>query len=174
MKKKNWRKTAGLVIVSLFLAGASLPAAAAEEALDLKDGAYSVRVELQGGSGKSTITSPTVLTVKDGVGTARIEWSSPHYDYMKVEDETYQPVHTEGNSVFEIPVTVFDEPIPVIADTTAMSTPHEVEYTLLFDGGSLKAEKTLVLQQRIAFFVLVAASGATVFWINQKKRKKVS
>ena len=36
------------------------------------------------------------------------------------------------HSVFEIPVEVFDEGIDVIGDTTAMSTPHEVEYTLTF------------------------------------------
>ena len=56
---------------------------------------------------------------------------------MKVEDEQYLPVNEEGNSVFEIPVTVFDEPLEVTADTTAMSRPHEVEYTLTFASSSV-------------------------------------
>ena len=42
--------------------------------------------------------------------------------------------------MFEIPVTVFDRKMAVAADTTAMSTPHEIEYTLLFDSSSIKTE----------------------------------
>lgn len=100
--------------------------------VDMADGEYDVEVTLEGGSGKATVSSPAVLVVKDGKAYARIEWSSPNYDYMKVVGEKYDPVNTEGNSVFEIPVTVFDEKMDVIADTTAMSTPHEIEYTLTF------------------------------------------
>lgn len=51
---------------------------------------------------------------------------------MKIGNETYHPVNAEGNSVFEIPVTAFDKEMPVIADTIAMSTPHEIEYSLTF------------------------------------------
>ena len=99
-----------------------------------KDGAKILEptTDTEGGSGKATVSSPAVLVVKDGKAYARIEWSSPNYDYMKVGGEKYDPVNTEGNSVFEIPVTVFDEKMDVIADTTAMSTPHEIEYTLTF------------------------------------------
>ena len=43
-----------------------------------EDGEYSVSVELAGGSGKASVTSPTLLTVKDGVPVARIQWSSPN------------------------------------------------------------------------------------------------
>ena len=32
----------------------------------------------------------------------------------------------------------FDKPVTVIADTTAMSEPHEIEYTLTFDSSSVK------------------------------------
>lgn len=61
---------------------------------------------------------------------------------MKVGDVQYDPVNEEGNSVFQIPVTVFDEPMEVVADTTAMSVPHEIEYTLTFNSASLKSEKS--------------------------------
>ncbi len=37
------------------------------------------------------------------------------------------------NSVFKIPVADLDEKLDVVADTTAMSKPHEIEYTLLFE-----------------------------------------
>ena len=58
-------------------------------------------------------------------------------DYMMVDGDKYLPVNTEGNSTFEIPVSVFDEPMTVIGDTTAMSVPHEVEYTLTFASESV-------------------------------------
>ena len=55
---------------------------------------------------------------------------------MIVDDVHYDPVTLEGGSTFEIPVVAFDEPLTVIGDTTAMSQPHEVEYTFTFDSES--------------------------------------
>ena len=46
---------------------------------------------------------------------------------------------TEPGSTFEIPVAAFDTELTVIGDTTAMSTPHEIEYTLNFDSATLTA-----------------------------------
>ncbi|MDO5423661.1 MAG: hypothetical protein Q4F41_08050 [Eubacteriales bacterium] len=106
----------------------------------VSDGTYTIAVTLGGGSGKSTVTSPCKLEVKDGVMTATIEWSSPYYDYMLVDGEKYEPVNTEGNSVFEIPVSALDEELAVTADTTAMSEPHEIDYTLTFDSASMTQE----------------------------------
>lgn len=109
------------------------------ESLELADGMYTAEVTLAGGSGKASVESPANLTVKDGKVTAEIIWSSPNYDYMLVGEEKYLPVNTEGNSVFEIPVAAFDWRLPVKADTTAMSEPHEISYTLRFDADSVKA-----------------------------------
>lgn len=113
-------------------------AADTAEAPVLEDGEYSADVTLEGGSGKATVTSPAVIRSSGGSQIAVIEWSSPHYDYMIVDGEKYLPVNEDGNSVFEIPVLAFDTPMQVIADTTAMSEPHEIEYTLTFDSGSIK------------------------------------
>ena len=106
--------------------------------VDLEDGTYTAEVTLEGGSGRASIESPATLTVKDGKVTASIVWSSPNYDYMLVNDEKYLPVNTEGNSAFEIPVAAFDTALDVIADTVAMSKPHEIEYTLAFDSSTIK------------------------------------
>ena len=114
--------------------------AAAAAHADLEDGEYTIDVTLKGGSGKSTIVSPAALSVRDGQACARIEWSSPNYDYMKIGDETYYPVNDDGNSVFEIPVSVFNEAMEVVADTTAMGNPHEISYTLTFDLDSAEKE----------------------------------
>lgn len=104
----------------------------------IEDGSYQVELSMEGGSGRAQITSPAELTAADGEMTARIEWSSPNYDYMIVAGEKYMPVNTDGNSVFEIPVAALDEPIEVIGDTVAMSTPHEVEYTITFHADTLQ------------------------------------
>ncbi len=106
---------------------------------DLTDGSYSVELTLEGGSGRSGIASPATITIKAQKVTASIEWSSPNYDYMLVDGEKYLPVNTEGDSVFEIPVAAFDEPLTVIGDTVAMSKPHEVEYTLTFHSNTIRA-----------------------------------
>ena len=108
------------------------------ESLSLADGTYTVAVKLEGGSGKASVQSPAKLTVTDGKATAEIVWGSNHYDYMIVGDEKYLPVSTEEYSVFEIPVAGFDYPMPVSADTTAMSTPHEIAYTLYFDSSTIQ------------------------------------
>ena len=96
------------------------------------DGAYTAAVVLEGGSGRATVDSPAALTVAEGKMTATIVWSSPNYDYMIVDGEKYLPTNTEGNSTFEIPVSALGTPLAVTADTVAMSTPHEIEYTLTF------------------------------------------
>ena len=106
-----------------------------ETGWEFQDGTYQMEVELLGGSGRASVTSPAKVEIKDGKAVATLEWSSPNYDYMVVNGEKYLPVNTEGNSVFRIPVEAFDRDITVIADTVAMSTPHEIEYTLNFHAG---------------------------------------
>ena len=103
------------------------------EGQTLADGNYAIEVVLSGGSGKASVESPTRLTVEQGECFAQITWSSPNYDYMIVDGKTYYNENTQGgNSTFRIPILVFDEEMPVIADTVAMGSPHEIPYTLLF------------------------------------------
>ncbi|MCQ4836424.1 hypothetical protein NE556_14560 [[Clostridium] symbiosum] len=108
------------------------------ESLALKDGIYTAEVTLGGGSGRASVESPARLRVENGQAFATIVWGSANYDYMKVDDVKYETVNAEGNSAFEIPVTGFDWKIPVIADTIAMSEPHEIDYTLAFDSSTIK------------------------------------
>ena len=103
------------------------------------DGTYTCAVTLEGGSGRATVKSPAALTVADGALTATIVWSSPNYDYMLIDGEKYLPTNTEGNSTFVIPVAALDTALAVTADTVAMSTPHEIDYTLTFDSATLAA-----------------------------------
>ena len=114
----------------------NVEAQAAEAVETPADGSYTCEVTLEGGSGRATVDSPAALTVADGKMTATIVWSSPNYDYMIVDSEKYLPTNTEGNSTFEIPVSALGTPLSVVADTVAMSTPHEIEYTLTFSAPS--------------------------------------
>ena len=114
----------------------NVEAQAAEAVETPADGSYTCEVTLEGGSGRATVDSPAALTVADGKMTATIAWSSPNYDYMVVDGEKYLPTNTEGNSTFEIPVSALGVPLSVVADTVAMSTPHEIEYTLTFSAPS--------------------------------------
>ncbi len=139
--------------------------------VDLEGGEYVISVALEGGSGRANVTSPCILIVEDAKAYARIEWSSPYYDYMIVEDVTYLPVNEDGNSVFEIPITVFDEPMTVIADTTAMSVPHEIEYTLTFDSESITNKNAIpraaVLVVCVVLVIIVICIAASLI---KKKR----
>ena len=108
----------------------------------LADGSYTIELTMEGGSGRASIQSPAQITVADGAAMATLEWSSPNYDYMLVNGEKYLPVNTEGNSVFEVPVEALDAPLTMIGDTVAMSTPHEVEYTVTFHSDTLQSAES--------------------------------
>lgn len=105
-----------------------------------EDGIYTANVALEGGTGRASIESPAALRCEDGVFWAAIVWSSPNFDYMKVDGVKYEQTNVEGNSTFEIPVAAFDQKLNVIANTIAMSEPHEVEYTVQFDSASLQKQ----------------------------------
>lgn len=109
----------------------------APENLNLADGTYEVEVTLTGGSGKASVASPAKITVSDEKIQATIIFSSANYDYVLVDGEKYLNEATEGNSTFTIPVSGFDWKMPVTADTTAMSTPHEIDYSLYFDSATI-------------------------------------
>lgn len=103
-------------------------------AAKLADGEYAANVTLTGGTGKTTVESPVVIKVTDGQAYAVLVWNSKNYDYMIVDGEKYLNEAAEGeNSTFTIPVKAFGEELNVIGDTIAMSQPHEIEYTLLFE-----------------------------------------
>jgi major membrane immunogen (membrane-anchored lipoprotein) len=126
------------LIASLSGGGASDSEEAEAAKPEVADGEHTADVTLDGGTGRASVDSPAVIKVNGDEITAVITWSSPHYDYMIIDGQRYEPVNTDGNSVFEIPVPYFDKPFDVVADTTAMSEPHEIEYTLTFDSSSIK------------------------------------
>ena len=107
-----------------------------------KEGTYTIGVTLTGGTGKAKIQSPAELVVfQDGHASLVVIWSSDKYDKMVVNYLEYEPEIIDGQSVFVIPVTGFDYKMSVQAETTAMSEPHMIDYTLYFDSSTLVKQK---------------------------------
>ncbi len=141
------------------------------EVLDREDGEYKIEVSMEGGTGRASIVSPAVVRVSEGNGVAVIEWSSPDFDYMVISGERYLPVQSQGNSVFEIPVLALDKEIEVIADTVAMSSPHEIPYTIVFHGDTMR--KNVGGRGRLAvILVLAVAAGGAGCVFRYRHRKK--
>lgn len=139
----------------------------------LEDGEYCVSVELTGGSGKASVTNPTLMTVSNGVPYANLIWSSANYDYMIVDGVRYNNQSEEGmNSSFRIPITQWDYPMAVIADTTAMGHPVEIQYQLYFYEESVGDKSQL--PQEAAKRVLVMAGAIIILGgiLNNYVKKK--
>lgn len=143
--------------------------------MQLTDGEYSIEVDLAGGSGRASVTSPTWLTIRDGRAYARLLWSSSYYDYMILDGKTYLNETKDGsNSTFTIPVTALDRPVQVIADTTAMGDPVEIEYTLTFyedtvgSRGRIPQEAAKKVLAGAAVFII--AGGILNHYIKKKRR----
>lgn len=143
--------------------------------VDKEDGEYSIQVDLEGGSGKASVTSPTILTVEDGKAYAQIQWSSSNYDYMIVDGEKFLNESEEGrNSVFTVPITVLDDKMEVIADTLAMGAPHEINYTLTFYEDSIGSKGQLPQEaaKRVVAVALVIIIGGGIlnYFVNKRNR----
>ena len=137
-----------------------------------KDGIYTVEVSLNGGSGKASITTPAEITVENGKMTLKVEWSSSKYDLMIVGGENYYPVNTEGNSQFLIPLSSVGEPLSVQAETVAMSEPHLIDYEIVFDASTVRAQGGVSVPVIVgcAAAVLCAAAVAAVIAVIRKKK----
>lgn len=140
IRKKTWYDRT-LVFQSGSIPPEAFLPVSADPAQMPADGRYMIGVTLSGGTGRAEVASPALLVIQGGAATATVVWSSPYYDRMSVNGAFCDPVGSGGNSTFQIPV-ILDRDMAVSARTIAMSTPHEIDYTLRFDSGTLEqAEK---------------------------------
>ena len=143
---------------------------------NLTDGEYAIDVTMTGGSGKATIQSPTLLTLNDGIAYATITWSSSNYDYMIVDGQKYlNESEEDANSRFMIPIADLTQDVPVIADTLAMGTPHEVQYVLTFDPASIASKSTLPQEgaKRVLIMaaVIIIGGGILNHFVNERRKQ---
>ena len=110
----------------------------------LKDGVYTPdSFSWSGGTGKVSITCSKV-TVTGGQAYATITFSSPHYQYVKANGNTYYPTATGSTSTFVIPVEL-NKNNTIIGMTTKMSTAHEISYSIfIYLSAAAKADGTTV------------------------------
>ena len=140
-KKEQWYDR------TLFFQASSLDASAYSEApgntvpeTGLADGTYQIGCIL-GNAGGNTALESSIVTVKDGNASVRIEFNTGKFDYVKVDGVRYDAVEGEENAVFEFPVTVFDREIPMIADSTAiqgMQVEKQFTITLVSESAVLQ------------------------------------
>ena len=125
-------KKSFLVTVALLFAVLLFSSFAVNDGKILADGTYCVNVKFEGGTGKAKIISPALLTVSNGAASVTVFWNSKSYDYMIVEGIKYMNLTPGDSSSFSFPVKELGKTIDVIANTVAMSKPHEIEYKLTF------------------------------------------
>jgi len=143
--------------------------------VDLPDGEYSIEVSLAGGGGRASVTTPTWMIVQKGRVYARLLWSSPYYDYMILDGKKYLNETTDGgSSSFTIPITAMDAPMEVIADTTAMGDPVEIDYTLTFYedtiGSKSRVPQEGALQVLAGAAVFIIVGGIVNHFIKRRRR----
>ena len=134
--------------------------------LSLEDGEYAIEVTMTGGSGKASIQSPALLTVTDGT----------NYDYMVVDNRKYENESAkDANSHFTIPVLDLTKELTVRADTLAMGTPHEIEYTLQFNTTSIASKSTLPQEgaKRVLMMaaVIIIGGGILNHIVNERRKR---
>ena len=144
--------------------------------IDLPDGEYSIEVNMTGGSGRAAVSSPTWLIVEDGHAYARLLWSSSYYDYMIVDEQRYDNLTTDGsNSTFIIPIVTMDEEFHVVADTTAMGDPVEIEYALTFYSNTVSDKDAIPQEAAIKVLyiaIAVIVVGGILNYVLKKRRKR--
>ena len=92
----------------------------------------SVPVRISGGTGRAFVENPAAVVLRGAVPFLRVAYSSPNYESAKSGGKTYKNENPSGNSVFLIPIAEYPSPLEFSAVTTAMGTPHEIEYRIEF------------------------------------------
>ncbi|MGI6220595.1 MAG: hypothetical protein ACOYIP_01785 [Coriobacteriales bacterium] len=161
----------GTIMMGAYAPEAGDPFKAKSAYTKLEDGIYTMEVELAGGTGKASITSPAYVKVEDGHPVVSLEWSSQNYDYMILNGEKYLPVERDKKNYFELPIMVFDEPMDVIADTTAMSQPHEIAYQLTFkEDTAVNASQGIHVPSKVVFLVIVVFAAVILLLFRSRMR----
>lgn len=130
--RNGWKGAAAGIII--LLAAVIMISCGADPKQEVRAGkTFWMDIAFSGGSGKAYIKSPVEVTESGGKMTAKLIWSSENYDYMIVDGVRYENENAGGESTFTVEIGNVTEPLTVIGDTTAMSTPHEIEYVITWE-----------------------------------------
>ena len=132
-------------------------AAGTDASVLLPDGSYTPDTfTFSGGTGRVTAECDEVI-VKDGKAYAVITVSSANYTYFKANGQTCYTTHAGKTSTATIPVRL-NATNTVYGLTTAMSTPHEVAYTVYIhiEGAVAGEDNTTKAAQKIPDLVFLS------------------
>ena len=139
---------AALVIAVGLIAGPLLGTAQATEQtaeyapIELKNATYTIEAMVKGENGVSAIQTPTSIFVKEQKATVVRIWDSTDYNYMVVGGEKILPKSRDDGSIFWIPVTAWDEEIPMLVNRGSGSS-EELSCTLYLDTSTIKKQGTM-------------------------------
>ena len=139
--KKVFRRIAVTAVLAVFVMASAIPSLAAT----YQDGTYSVPVSLsEGRMSHNAIVSPCSVTISGGQIYATLVFKRvsddgiPQYSYFTTTAGTVYPQQYGAHAqIFS------NAPLPslgsvnVTMETTAMSTPHTLNYTLYFDDSAI-------------------------------------
>jgi hypothetical protein len=95
---------------------------------------------------------------------------------MIVDEVRYDNLTDDGsNSTFIIPITEMDEEIDVVADTTAMGDPVEIEYHLTFYPSTIDDKDAIPQEAAIKVLWIALAIiviGGILNYVLKKRRKR--
>ena len=138
---------------------------------ELRNGTYTVNVEIEGGNGTDMICTPMHLFIDDGQATAVVVWSTSACEYMKTEGTQISPMSRDDGSVFYLPVNTWDEEVELLCGMDHEGVKEEVEYVATFDSASIVREKGSVIPLAI-MFTLVGVLAIANAYVMVKKHNR--
>lgn len=140
----------------------------------LEDGNYSVEAVLKGGSGRVSIESPVLIEAVGGKITATFIWSSSFYEYMLVDGQKFLPESRDkknDTTTFRIPLKSL-ETFPFVAQTSKMSRPYDIEYSIEFDLSTLKKTSQYDALRTAILFAAIGVIIAFAVLLGRRISKK--
>lgn len=138
---------------------------------ELRNGTYTVNVEIEGGNGEDMICTPMHLFVDDGAATAVIVWSTSACEYMKMEGTQISPMSRDDGSVFYLPVNTWDEEVELLCGMDHNGVKEEVEYVATFDSASVTKQTGSWIPMAI-MGTLVAVLAVANAYVMVKKHNR--
>lgn len=143
--------------------------AASYAPIDLKNATYTAEVRMSGEEGIGQIQTPTSLYVKDQKATVVLVWDSSEYNYMTVDGEKISPKSRDDGSIFWIPVTAWDEEMPLTV-SKGFDSPTELSCSLYVDTATIKKQGTMApLYALIVLNIILAFLNG----LNMVRKKKL-
>lgn len=175
MKHYVTKLVAALFIIAGMFMGPLLGSAQADEKaagyapIELRNATYTAEVNVSGEDGVGQIKTPTSIYVKDQKATVVLVWDSNEYNYMIVDGETISPKSRDNGSIFWIPVTAWDEEMPLIV-SKGFDNPEELSCSLYIDTATIKKQGTMA---PLYFLIVLNIFLAFLNALNMVRKKKL-